>query len=42
MDPFITFIAGVAFGSAFWISVIRRAAKKPAGNTAKLIAMLST
>ena len=40
MEYFIPFILGVAVGSAFWITAIRRAAKKPSGTTAKVITIM--
>lgn len=40
MMEFLLFIAGVGIGSVFWIAAIRRAAKKPDGNTAKLITIM--
>jgi hypothetical protein len=37
---FLLFIAGVGVGSVFWIAAIRRASKKPDGNTGKLIKIM--
>jgi hypothetical protein len=40
MEYFIPFLIGVATGSAFWITCIRRAAAKPDGKTAKVMTIM--
>jgi hypothetical protein len=42
MEYLIVLCIGVAAASAFWIAVIRRADKKPTGNTAKLVQILKS
>ena len=42
MEYLIVLCIGVGLSSAFWIAAMRRAVKKPKGNTAKIVTMLSS
>jgi hypothetical protein len=41
MDYFLTFLLGVAASTAIWVVLVRRACRKPAGKSAKVIALVS-
>ena len=41
MEYFLTFLIGFLASTAVWVSLMQRATRKPAGKSAKVIALVS-